>query len=122
MHERRYCILCVTDCGPSDRAFFCKSQFFRLKQPNWAENLGGIWGIFGHFTHFSLVSPLSMFSINQPLLFYKKPSLHIHIFGPERIKDLAIVVRACVYCRPRDLFFNVLTHPRIIHKPVFVQL
>ena len=59
------------------------------------------WGIFGRFinTHFGTVSSLSMFFINQP--FFLQKSLYIQIpniylglefeFGPQRIRDLAIV-------------------------------
>ena len=53
---------------------------FFIKIPNnwaWAVKFWGIWGIFGRFinTHFGTVSPLSMFSINQPLFLQKtKPS------------------------------------------------
>ena len=53
----------TTDYG---RLFSSKSQTFGLGQTNWADKF---WGIFGWFirTHFGIVSPLSMFSINQPL-------------------------------------------------------
>ena len=68
----------------------------------WAEEFWDIWGILGQFisTNFGTLSPLSMFSINQPL-FLQKLSLYIQIqntclglgfeFGPQRIRDLAIV-------------------------------
>ena len=45
----------------------------------WAENLGGIWGIFGQFisTYFGTVrSPLSLFSMNQPLFLQKTKPLY----------------------------------------------
>ena len=68
-------------------SFFRKSHTFGLGQTNWTENLGGIWGIFGQSisTHFGTVSPLSMFSLIQPL-FLQKLSLYIDIpyfFGIE---------------------------------------
>ena len=65
----------------------------------WADTFWGIWGIFGQFisTHFGTVSPLSMFSIIQPL-FLQKKSFYIHIylglgfeFGLQRIRDLVIL-------------------------------
>ena len=60
--------------------FLLKSQTIRLGQTIWADKLWGIWGIFGqsNSTHLSTVSPLSMFSIIQPL-FLQKVSLYIHI-------------------------------------------
>ena len=94
-----------TDYGRLIKPFFIKILNFW----GWADNLGtlifenGIWGIFGRFisTHFGIVSPLSMFFINQPLFLQKKLSLSIQIpniylglgfeFGPKRIRDLAIV-------------------------------
>ena len=38
-------------------------------------NFGAIWGIFGQFisAHFGTVSPLSMFSINQPIFLQIEP-------------------------------------------------
>ena len=86
-----------------NEAFFSlKSQTFGLGQ------FGQIdFGAFGVFLnrfisiHFGTVSPLSMFSINQPLFQQQKKSLYIPIpnihlemgfeFGPQRIRDLAIV-------------------------------
>ena len=58
--------------------FSSKSQTFELGQTNWADKFGGIWGIFGWFirTHFGTVSPLSMFSINQPLPLQKTKPLY----------------------------------------------
>jgi hypothetical protein len=49
--------------------FFIDVQNFRV----WADKFWGIWDIFGQTisTHFGTVSPLSMFSIIQPL-FLKK--------------------------------------------------
>ena len=79
------------------------SQTFGLGQTNWAYKFLGIWGIFGQFIsyHFGIVSPLSMFSINQTLLLQKIKPLYPHLpniylglefeFGPQRIGDLAIV-------------------------------
>ena len=53
-------------------------------QTIWADKFRGIWGIFGWFisTHFGTVSPLSMFSINQPL-FLQTPLYpnSKHLFG-----------------------------------------
>ena len=61
--------------------FSSKSQTFGLGQTIWADKFWGIWGIFGRFisTHFGTVSPLSMFSINQPL-FLQKNSVFISKF------------------------------------------
>ena len=49
--------------------FSSKSQTLGLGQTNWADKFLGLWGIFGQFIsiHFGAMSPLSMFSINQPL-------------------------------------------------------
>jgi hypothetical protein len=77
---------------------------FFIEIPNflaWADNFLGICGIFSQFisTHLGTVSPLSMFSINQPLFLQKnKPYIQIpnvylglgFLFGPKRIRDLAI--------------------------------
>ena len=54
-------------------AFFHQSQTFGLGQTIWADKFWGIWGIFSQFIsiHFGTVSPLSMFSINQPLFLQK---------------------------------------------------
>ena len=57
--------------------FSLKSRTFGLGQTNWADKFWGIWGILGQTisTHFGTVSPLSMFSIIQPLSLQKtKPS------------------------------------------------
>ena len=59
----------------------------------WADK---IWGIFGQFisTHFGTVSPLSMFSINQPLFLQKTKLLYPnpkYLFGLQRIMDVAII-------------------------------
>ena len=60
--------------------FSSKFQFFGLGQTILADKFLAIWGIFGRFisTHFGTVSPLFMFSINQPL-FLQKLSLYIQI-------------------------------------------
>ena len=71
----------------------------------WADKFWGIWGIFGQFIciHFDTLSPLSMFSINQPLFLQKELSLYVYIqipniylelefefeFGPQRIRNVA---------------------------------
>jgi hypothetical protein len=72
-----------------------------LDRQFWADQFWGIWGIFEEFisTHFGIVSPLSLFSINEPLFLQKKLRLYIQIpniylglgFEFERIRDLAIV-------------------------------
>ena len=59
------------------------------------------FGAFGVFicTHFGILSPLSMFSINQPLFLQKSiqiPNIYLGLgfefeFGPQRIRDLAIM-------------------------------
>ena len=63
------------------KPFFIKTQTFGPRQTNWADKFWGIWGIFSQCfnSHFGTVSPLSMFSINQPLFLQKKPSLYIQI-------------------------------------------
>ena len=87
--------------------FSSKSQTFGFGQTIWAtvwaDKFWGIWGIFSRFisTHFGTVSPLSMFSINQPLFRQKTKHLHIQIpnihlglgfeFGPQRTRDLGFV-------------------------------
>jgi hypothetical protein len=62
-----------------------KSRTSGFGQTNWADKFWGIWGIFGQTssTHFGTMSPLSMFSIIQPL-FLKKNPLYPHpkyLFG-----------------------------------------
>ena len=62
------------DYGRPMKPFFSlKSRTFGLGQTNWADKFWGIWGIFGQTisTHFGTVSPLSMFSIIQPLFLQK---------------------------------------------------
>ena len=76
-----------------------------MGQTIWSDKFWGIWNIFVRFviTHFGTEeSPLSMFSINQPL-FLQKLSLYIQIpniylglgfefeFELQKIRDLAIV-------------------------------
>ena len=60
------------------KPFLSKSQTFGLGQKNWADKFGGIWGIFARFvsTHFGTLSPLSMFSIDQPLFLQKSKPLY----------------------------------------------
>jgi hypothetical protein len=71
---------------------------FFIEIPNfwaWADKFRGIWGIFGHLGTVSPCFPL----INH--YFYKNLSFYIQIpnidlrfgfeFGPQRIRDLAIV-------------------------------
>ena len=76
-----------TDYGSPMKPFFLlKSQTFGIRQTNWADKLWGIWDIFGRTisAHFGTVSPLSMFSIIQPLLFQKTKPLYPHpkyLFG-----------------------------------------
>ena len=68
-------IIPTTDYG---RPILMKSQTFGLGQTNWADKFWDIWGIFGQTisTHFGTVSPLSMFSINQPLFLQKTKPLY----------------------------------------------
>ena len=58
--------------------FPSKFQTFGLGQTIWADKFWSIWGIFGWLisTHFGTVSPLSMFSINQPLFLQKTKPLY----------------------------------------------
>ena len=57
-----------------------KSQTFRLGQTNWADKFWGIFGIFSQTisTYFGTVSPLSMFSIIQPLFLQKPETSYPH--------------------------------------------
>ena len=57
------------DYGLPMKPFFSETPNFWT----WADKFWGIWGIFDRFisTHFGTVSPLSMFSINQPLFLQK---------------------------------------------------
>ena len=63
--------------------FSLKSRTFWLGQTNWADKFRGIWVIFGQTisTHFGTVSPLSMFSIIQPLFLQKTRPFTSHLFG-----------------------------------------
>ena len=58
--------------------FSLKSRTFGLGQTNWADKFWGVWGIFSqtNSTHFGTVSPLSMFSIIQPLFLQKTKPLY----------------------------------------------
>jgi hypothetical protein len=57
-----------------------KYRTFGLGQTNWADKFWGIWGILGGTlnTHFGTVSPLSMFSIIQPLFLQNTKPLYPH--------------------------------------------
>ena len=59
---------------PHEAFFSSKSQTFGFEQTNWANKFWAIWGIFSQFisTHFGTVSPLSIFSNDQPLFLQKK--------------------------------------------------
>ena len=59
----------ITDYGGPMKPSFIKILNFWA----WADKFWGIWGISGRFisTYFGTVSPLSMFSINQPLFLQK---------------------------------------------------
>ena len=75
-------LLCVHGHGlrtPNEAFFLSKSQSFELGQSIWAVRFWGIWGISGRFirNRFDTVSPLSMFSINQPLFLQKTKLLYI---------------------------------------------
>ena len=77
-----------TDYGrPMQRSFFSlKSRTFGLEQTNWADKFRDILGIFSQTisTHFGTVSPLSMFSIIQPLFLQKTKPLYPnpkYVFG-----------------------------------------
>ena len=64
------------DYGRQVKPFFSEISNFWA----WADKFWGIWGIFSQTisTHFGTLSPLSMFSINQPLFLQKKP-LYLHL-------------------------------------------
>ena len=84
-------LLCTVQAQTTDAQrslFSLKSRTFGLGQTNWADKFWGLWGIFGQTisTHFGtvIVSPLSMFSIIQPLFLQKTKSLYPHpkyLFG-----------------------------------------
>ena len=63
--------------------FSLKSRTFELGQTNWVDKFWGIWGIFGQTisTHFGTVSPLSIFSIIQPLFLQKSKALYSNWSG-----------------------------------------
>ena len=86
---------------PNEAFFHQNPKLLGLGQTIWPDKFWGIWGIFEQFigTHFGTVSPLSMFSINQPLflqkiiLYIQIPNIYLSLgfeFGPQRIRDLAI--------------------------------
>ena len=94
------------DYGHPMKPFLSKALTFGLGQTIWDDKLWGIWDIFGRFisTHFGTVSPLFMYSINQPLFLQKTTPLYpnpkylfLYLFilgfefGLQRIKNLAIV-------------------------------
>ena len=58
---------------PNEAFFHRNPKTFGLGQTIWPDKFWGIWGIFGQIisTHFDRVSPLSMFSIIQPLFLQK---------------------------------------------------
>jgi hypothetical protein len=75
-------ILDLTDYGLPMKPYIIEIPNFWA----WADKFWGIWSIFGRYisTHFGTVSPLSMFSINQPLFLQKNMPLslnHKHLFG-----------------------------------------
>ena len=63
---------------PNETFFSSNSQTFGLGQTICADKFWGTYGILGRFisTHFGTVSPLSMFSINQPLFLQKTKPLY----------------------------------------------
>ena len=70
-------IVPATDYGRPMKPFASKSQTFGLGQTIGQINFGAFFGQFIR-THFDAVSPLSMFSINQPLFLQKtKPFIDI---------------------------------------------
>ena len=66
---------------PNEAIFSSKSQTFGLGQTISANKFLGLWGIFGQFisTHFGTVSPLNMFSNNQPLILQKTKPLYPYL-------------------------------------------
>ena len=73
---------CTTDYRRPLKLFFIEIQNFWA----WAGKFWGIWGIFSQTisTHFGTASPLSMFSIIQPLFLQKTKPLYPHpkyLFG-----------------------------------------
>jgi hypothetical protein len=68
------------------KPFFIKIPNFWAWEIIQADQFWGIWDIFGLFisTHFGAVSPLSMFSIDQPLFLHKTKPLYSnpkYLFG-----------------------------------------
>ena len=66
------------------KPFSLKSKILGLEQTNWADKVWGIWCIFRRTisTHFGTVSPLSTFSIIQPLILQKSLFPHPkYLFG-----------------------------------------
>ena len=63
---------------PNEALLSSNSLTFGLGQTIWADKFWGICCIFGRFisAHFGAVSPLSMFSINQPLFLQKTKLLY----------------------------------------------
>ena len=82
------------------KPFFIEIPYFWA----WTDNLGrqfwDIWGMFGRFIsthgHFGTVSPLFMFSINQPL-FLQNLNLYIQIPNPN--KCLGFGYKGLFFCR-----------------------
>ena len=89
---------------PNEASFPLKFRIFRIGQTK--NRKDNFWGVFGqtkklnNSTHFGTVSPLSMFSIIQPLFLQKTKTLYPHPkhlfgmgfeFGSQRIRDLAFV-------------------------------
>jgi hypothetical protein len=74
-----YILLSGTDYG-RPMLFSLKFRTFWLGQTNWEDEFLGIWGTFDQIisTHFGTMSPLSMFSIIQPLFLQKTKPLYPH--------------------------------------------
>ena len=85
--------------------FTSKSRTFGLGQTNWADKFWGIWGIFGQTisTHFGTVSPLSMFSIIQPLFLQKTKPLYPN---PKYLFGIGIWIWAAKNSCARSLWFQ----------------
>ena len=66
---RSFVMVCNTDYGRPMKPFFIEIQNFWLGQTNRSNKPWGIWGISS--LHFGTTSPLSMFSIIQPLFLQK---------------------------------------------------
>ena len=69
-------VLCTKGLRTLNEAFFHRNPNFWT----WADKFRGIWGIFGQtiITNFGNVSPLSMFSLIQPLFSQKTKPLYPH--------------------------------------------